>query len=633
LGINVPHLIVEDDYTVISRHVALSIAHIVKEKRRRGRRAVIGLATGSSPLGVYRKLVSLYRDGAVDFSDCHFFNLDEYYGLRRDDLQSFNRFMRENFFEYIQAREDQINIPDGSIAPSEVDSYCEEYEAKIRAVGGIDFQLLGIGRDGHIGFNEPGSFADSRTRLVELNEITRRDAAPDFFGMKNVPNLAITMGVATILEAREIVLLVSGEHKSAILRDALERPPSAEVPASFLQYHGSVEILCDRAAASKLISYRAPWLVRNVDWKKEPELARSAAISLALKRNKTLEGLVREDYAAERLGSLFDSLGSSFGPAVSEEISQKINRLSRSFGDRAGALRILILSPHPDDDVICAGALMRKIKSAKLDLHVAYMVSGANAVRDLDVLNYLTLNNQATLEIFSRWAKSEGIEGEDAISFVKQLVYSKKKGEADHLVLRLLKREIRRQEATRASAKAGAKSHFLNLPFYEEYGSARKAPVSTEDLKIVESFLDELRPDVIFVAGDTTDPNGTHSMCLTAFESALRSLGDGFRPTIYQYRGAWEEFTLEESHSIELFDKGELQEKIGMILEHVSQIDPLFPGPSDDRQFWERARDRNEASANLVRKLGLPIADRIAGAELYKEYFLKTDTGEDLKGI
>ncbi len=622
--IHQPKVVMEDDYTVISKHVAFQIWHAIKESHVAGKRPVLGLATGSSPLGVYRELITMHREKSIDFSDCIFFNLDEYFGVGPDELQSYYRFMRENLFDHIEAREDQINIPSGSISRSQVEEHCLEYEGKIRAVGGIDFQILGIGRDGHIGFNEPGSTIDSRTRLISLNEITRRDAATDFFGLKNVPSEAITMGVGTILEAREIVLLVSGEHKASVLRDALERPPLTELPASFLQYHSSVEVLTDRAAASKLTLFRTPWLVRSVDWKKEMNISQGAIISLALRKNKTIDKLEVADFRSEGLSLLYETLGSNFGQKVLEDLDSKVGRLY-DFINKRERQKILIVSPHPDDDVICTAALMKKLsRSHHHDLHVAYMVSGSNAVRDLDVLNYIVLKNEPVMRLLKEWASLNGItDVDEEIAFVKSAIYTKKKGEADHHIIRLIKCEIRRQEATRASSKAGATSHFLNLPFYEEYGSARKAPISDEDVEITRRFLEELKPDVILLAGDTTDPNGTHSMTLAAFEKAMNQISSqNNQPSLFQYRGAWEEFTLEEAYSIELFDEEDMRQKIGMILEHVSQIDPLFPGPSDDRQFWERARDRNAASAELIRKIGLVIPEHTAGAELYKQFEL-----------
>jgi glucosamine-6-phosphate deaminase len=603
---------------------------LIKEGIRQGRRPVIGLATGSSPLGVYRELIRMHREKSIVFEDCVFFNLDEYYGLTPDALQSYNRFMRENFFDHIGARDDQINIPDGDVPPTEVKEYCENYERRIRAYGGIDFQILGIGRDGHVGFNEPGSSVDSRTRSVPLFEVTRRDAAPDFFGLKNVPTEAITMGVGTILEAKEIVLLVSGEHKASILRDALERPPSGDVPASYLQYHDSVEVLMDRAAASKLTSFTTPWIVRKVDWEKELEVSQAAVTWLAIQRKKTIEKLDSSDFRAEGLGSMYEALGPLFGKKVCQDLSSKVSRLLNLpelhdvNKDSQNRRKILILSPHPDDDVICTGALMKKLANSGHELHVAYMVSGSNAVRDEDVLNYLALKNGQATRLLSEWATLNGIEGkDDPISFVKRAIYSKKKGEADRQIVRLIKADIRRQEAIRASGRARARSHFLNLPFYEEYGTARKAPLSDEDVEVTKRLLESIKADVIFVAGDTTDPNGTHSMCLTAFEEAMKELSKkSYTPRLFQYRGAWEEFSLEEAYSIEPFDEKSLNDKIEMILEHVSQIDPLFPGPSDDRQFWDRARDRNKASVELMRKLGVVVPSNSIGAELFKEFKL-----------
>lgn len=619
-----------DDYSKISNHAAKKIAAVINANKKIHKKSVLGLATGSSPLGVYRELIKIHKQGSVDFSDCVFFNLDEYSGVSRSDLQSYYRFMKENFFEHINAREEQINIPDGLVVErgsEAVRAFCQEYEAKIKGLGGIDLQILGLGRNGHIGFNEPGSPLDSRTRVVTLSETTRKDAAPDFFGMKNVPEKAITMGIGTILDAKQIVLMVSGEHKSSTLAGALEGAPSSTTPASFLQYHDSVEVISDQSAASQLIEYSSPWFVRDVDWKKERRLASSAMIWLARRKNKTLDKLDYEDFNVEHLGSLYTLFGPSFGSELLKNFSSKINVLDQLI--RSKPVSVLILSPHPDDDVICTGATMKRLVESGNTVNVAYMVSGSNAVKDQDVLNYLRLNNALVAEIVAKYALENSLKFEAAVESLIHSIYTKQKGSPDYPVVRLIKGEIRKQEAIRASSRAGAKAHFLNLPFYEEYGSARKAPITEDDIEIVRRLLLKLRPSLIFATGDTTDPNGTHSMCMDAFQTAFASLGDFARDRaekefaksipnipIIQYRGAWQEFTLEEADSIEVFGKSSIEAKMEMILEHISQIDPLFPGPYDDRQFWERARDRNLSFVQSCEKIGMGFQG--IGAEVYR---------------
>jgi glucosamine-6-phosphate deaminase len=573
---------------------------------------------------MYRELVNMNKEGLVDFSHCTFFNLDEYFGLRKDALQSYNRFMVENFFEYVGASEEQYHIPDGSIANSEIASFCDEYEAKIRSAGGIDIQIVGMGRNGHIGFNEPGSSFDSRTRLVTLADSTRRDAAQEFFGITNVPTQAITMGIATILEAREIVMLVLGEHKANSLKSAVEGMPTPEIPASFLVswlgHHGLVEILADRSAASKLVSYSAPWLVREVNWRKEDVVAKQALIWLALRKGKSIGELSVEDFRSEHLTSLLESVGTDFPLQVLEEFRSKPS-VTEILPDNTTS--VLIFSPHPDDDVICMGSSMKKLRDSGIELHVGYMVSGSNAVRDLEVLNFLVLHDPDILKIVETSGGKSRISPDGAVARVKKAIYSKSKGAPDDPLVRQIKAEIRRKEAIRASHKTGAHPHFLNLPFYEEYGTARKAPLSEKDTDIVRDFMLSLMPDVIFIAGDSTDPNGTHSMCLDAIESALDAVSKRYSPRLMlQYRGAWEEFTLDEADSIEPLTGEELNGKIEMILEHVSQLNPLFPGPDDDREFWERARDRNLLFLKTCRDLGLHFDQEFVGAEIYKRFEL-----------
>jgi glucosamine-6-phosphate deaminase len=618
-----------DDYRTLSKYAALKISKVIgKNTKNKERKTVLGLATGSSPLGVYRELIKMYKEGTVDFSNCIFFNLDEYYGLAKNAFQSFNKFITENFFEHVGVSADQVNVPDGNVSEADVEALCIDYENRIRSSGGIDLQILGMGRNGHIGFNEPGSDPNSRTRLVTLSETTRRDASPDFFGLNNVPTRAITMGIGTISEAKEIIVLISGEHKAATLKRALEETPNAEVPASFLRYHPSVEWLCDRPASSSLVMYSTPWFVRPINWKREENVSRSALVWLSLRRRKKIDELGSEDFRSEGLASLHDSLGVSFARGVTKEFASKINRLDLLIREQPKGPRqtkILVFSPHPDDDVVCMGATMKRFAKMGCEVNVAYMVSGANAVKDLDVLNYLSLKNNTTLEIVSRYSSENRMTLDEGVKSIKQFMYSKAKGSPDHPIVREIKRDIRRQEALRAASRAGAKStFFLNLPFYEEYGSARKAPLSNRDISIVQRLLSSLRPDILFVPGDSTDPNGTHSMCLDAIEKALSASNkEGKGPVgtlVFQYRGAWEEFTIEEADSIEPFNEIEMREKIEMILEHVSQLDPLFPGPYDDRQFWERARDRNISFAQLCNRIGVAVSG--IGAEVFKSFAL-----------
>ncbi|MFI5420857.1 MAG: PIG-L family deacetylase, partial [Nitrososphaerales archaeon] len=356
------------------------------------------------------------------------------------------------------------------------------------------------------------------------------------------------------------------------LQKAFEGPPSGDSPASFLQFHENVEVLSDKPAASLMIEHSSPWVVRDdINWRNEKLTALAATIWLSQRKKKKLAELTDEDFRSDHLSSIVESLGSSFGTEALREFNSKLGALGAMIRpeNQASRGRVLIFSPHPDDDVICMGATMKKMTSAGYEVDVAYMVSGANAVKDLDVLNYLDLQNKEVSDIVGHFATSKGLDPESEKISIVRSIYQKSKGSLDEPVVRTIKAEIRRQEAFRASTRAGARAHFLNLPFYEEYGSARKAPLSQEDVDLVRNLLLKLQPDAIFVAGDTTDPNGTHAMCLDAFQEAFLNLKDSTAKSaqVFQYRGAWQEFTLEEADAIEPFTEEFLSEKIEMILE------------------------------------------------------------------
>jgi glucosamine-6-phosphate deaminase len=367
-----------------SRHVALMIESLIRQNNSAGRPTVLGLATGSTPVGLYRELIRLHKEASLDFSRVVTFNLDEYYPMGPDDPHSYRLWMQETFFNHVNIRPANIHIPNGMVAADEVEDYCAGYEQKIRRAGGIDLQILGIGRSGHIGFNEPGSTRHSRTRKVSLDSVTRRDAASAFFGEHNVPQQALTMGVGTIIEARKIVLLAFGEHKASVVRRALEDEMSEAVSASFLQKHPDVTFILDQAAAKDLAALACPWTVGPVKW--TPQLIRRAVIRLSLSVGKALLKLSDEDF---REHGLFELLR-EHGPA--EVLGQRI------FDEMMGTLcyhpagtepkPVLVFSPHPDDDVISMGGTIIRMVEQKHKVHVAYMTSGNIAVFDHDAHRY-----------------------------------------------------------------------------------------------------------------------------------------------------------------------------------------------------------------------------------------------------
>jgi glucosamine-6-phosphate deaminase len=600
------------DYDEVSREVAAHIAALIRQKPN----AVLGLATGSTPIGVYAELVRLHREESLDFSRVSCFNLDEYYPMLPDAPQSYHRFMREHLFDHINC--DHWHVPDGAPREiSDVETYCTEYERMIAAAGGLDLQLLGIGRTGHIGFNEPGSPQDSPTRLVVLDSLTRADAADDFFGVDNVPVRAITMGVGTILSAREIIIMASGARKAAIVHEAFEGKITSKVPASFLREHANAQWFLDEGAASQLTAFAQPW--RAATDFSSAELRRRALIDASQQLDKPLAKLAANDLQQIGLGALTHQV-ISLEAAVQEVERDLQNRLDDAMHLPHHA-RVLCLSPHPDDDVICCGAtLIKMARSEGNEVHVAYGVSGSNAVRDKDVLALLRAQHPRLISYLEDNAPP-GKSVQDVFEQIRMEIFERESGAPDSVLLRNLKRLIREGEAADACRKMGAKPIFWDLPFYYERES-NAAPVGDNDAQIALATLRAVRPDVVMMTGEKSDPHGTHELCAQAFERAaeiyLQEGGAAFAR--WHYRGAWDEYTVEQGDYFSVFEKELMEQKVGLILDHISQLDPVFPGSTDAREFYERARDRNRANARQLQALGVLPPSR-SFAPVYAEVF------------
>lgn len=602
------------DHGEIARRVAGRMAVLVRERAAEGRTAVLGLATGSTPVGIYRELIRLHAEEGLDLSNVVTFNLDEYFPMKPESVHSYHRFMRENLFDHVNVPDDRIHIPPGDIPRADVDAHCAAYEEAIRDAGGIDFQLLGIGRSGHVGFNEPGSGRDSRTRILYLDTITRSDAASDFFGEENVPPEAITMGVATILDAAEIALIATGEHKADIVRRAVEGPVHADVAATFLQDHPAATVYLDPAAAAGLTRAREPWTLGEVAW--TPLLEDEAVLWLSQETEKPILHLHTTDYREHHLSSLVARHGSAepLNGDVFNRLIAKIRGKSRLPVDA----RVLVFSPHPDDDVISMGGILRKLVENGNDITVAYQTSGNIAVFDHEVRRYLDF-----LERTAPLLELEGAgELEDRARRIEAHLASKAPGEVDLADVQALKRIIRETEALGGLEAVGLgaeNARFLNLPFYQT-GKVKKDPIGPEDVEIVQEVLDEVRPGIVFAAGDLSDPHGTHRMCLEAVERALDAW-DGPQPRVWLYRGAWQEWPVTEATVLVPMSAEELRKKTLAIFKHQSQKDVApFPGP-DPREFWQRVEDRNRGTAELLRSLGLP-------AYYAMEAFVVTEGGE-----
>lgn len=593
----VPVLIFEE-HDEIARRIADRIAEIIRARRAEGRRPVLGLATGSTPIGIYRELIRKHREEGLDFSDVVTFNLDEYYPMDPESIHSYHRFMWENLFEHVNIRPENVHIPRGDIPRSEVERHCREYEEAIRAAGGIDFQILGIGQTGHIGFNEPGSSVESRTRLVALDTITRRTAAADFFGEENVPTEAITMGVATILEAREVALIATGEHKAAIVRRSVEGDVSAEVAATYLQRHPAATFWLDAAAAAELTRIKTPWVLGEVEWTRDLEIR--ALIWLSQVTGKSLLKLDDLDYREHHLSALLARYGGA-GPLNGEVFNALISKI-RGRSKLPRGKRIIVFSPHPDDDVISAGGILNKLHLNGNDIIVAYQTSGNIAVFDHEVRRHLDFIRRTSREFGFGDGRVDAM-----IEEVEAFLARKQPGEVDSEAVQKIKRTIREAEAVAGIQTFGMRpeqARFLNLPFYQT-GKVRKDPVGPRDVQIILDLLKEHRPELIFVAGDLSDPHGTHRMCKEAIERALAEY-DGEQPEVWYYRGAWQEWPVAEADVLVPLSKEELRLKIMAIFKHQSQKDKApFPG-LDDREFWQRVEERNQTTARVVDRLGLP---------------------------
>lgn len=611
---HVPVLTFESS-AVASKMVAAEIADLIRSRAAEGRQTVLGLATGSTPTRMYAELARLHREEGLSFKNVVTFNLDEYFPMQPDALQSYVRFMNEQLFDHIDIPRNQIHIPDGTLNRDDVYPFCQEYEAKIEAAGGIDIQILGIGRTGHIGFNEPGSTRESRTRMVTLDILTRRDASGDFFGEENVPRRAITMGVGTIFKARKVILMAWGEGKAPIVRKTVEGPVSDLVPATYLQQHPNTLFVLDEAAASDLTRVKTPWLVDTCVW--DDFMTRRAVVWLCQKIDKPILKLTDEDYNENGLGELVTEKGPSYNINI-----RVFNQMQRTITGWPGGKpnaddknrperrnpfpkRAIIFSPHPDDDVISMGGTFIRLVDQGHEVHVAYQTSGNIAVFDDDAMRYA--------EFVSDYAAANGFTDNAALKLfddVRAFLKNKKTGDVDSPEVRAIKGLIRRSEAKAGCRYVGIpdeQMHFLDMPFYET-GRVKKKPLGEADIRIIMDLIRKVQPQQIYAAGDLADPHGTHRVCLDAIMEAVRRLKD--EPFmndcwVWLYRGAWHEWELEKIEMAVPISPVELLRKRRAIFKHQSQKDNVMFQGSDKREFWERAEHRNRDTARQYDKLGL----------------------------
>ena len=568
---------------------------------------VLGLSTGRTPLGLYAELVRRYNAGEISFANVKVYSLDEFYPMEPSSPQSRNHRVYEDFLEYVDINPANVHFPDGTVARESVNDYCKKYEQMVN--GKVDLMIMGVGELGQIGFNEPGSYAHSTTRLVQLSYNTRKNQDKFFSNPNEVPKMAITMGLETIMSAKKLVLMMWGEDKARVAYGLIEGEVSEEYPATFLQNHDDIEVVIDEAAAQELTRVKEPWLIAPPqEW--SDKLVRKAVIWLCQVVGKPILKLTHQDYIKNSLSDLLERVGTydKINIRVFNEIQHIISGWpggkpnaddsTRPVPSSPYPKRVIIFSPHPDDDVISMGGTFNRLIEQGHDVHVAYQTSGNVAVYD-DVV----LQNIDT-------AKEMGFG--DAFDEIREIIANKKVGEPEPRKLLDLKGAIRRAEARAACRSIGlddrTNAHFLNLPFYET-GGIKKGKLSDDDIEIVKTLMREVKPHQIYAAGDLTDPHGTHRVCIEAVLRAFEEVKDddwAKECHIWLYRGAWQEWDLAVADMAVPLSPEELIRKRHAIFRHLSQKDIVpFPG-EDAREFWQRAEERTQGTAELFNKIGLP---------------------------
>ena len=612
------HSVIFKDSKEASKIVAKEISDLIIRKQKQNKNCVLGLATGSSPISVYQELVRLHREEGLSFKNVITFNLDEYYPMDKNDVNSYHHFMGIHLFNHIDIDMKNIHIPDGIIKKDKINEYCVNYEKQIVDFGGIDFQLLGIGRTGHIGFNEPGSNYSSLTRLVHLDYMTRNDARKSFYGIENVPTTAITMGIRTIRKSKRIVLMAWGNNKSAVVKKAIEGEIDSNIPSSFLQKHNNVTFVLDESASEHLTRLKSPWLTGSTDWSEE--LKAKAVAWLCEKTGKSILNLTESDYNENNLSELlltksyydinldfYKRLHRSITgwPGGKPDSDDKV-RPERS---KPAKKRVLIFSPHPDDDVISMGGTFDRLVSQGHEVHIAYQTSGNIAVNNSDVLKFL--------EVTSAAFPNSNCENKNLIEILKD-----NNEILNHPEIRKIAGIIREKEslaATRFFGIPDSQVHFLKLPFYET-GNVKKNIPSKKDFDITRNIIDQLKPHQIYAAGDLADPHGTHKVCLDIFLNVLDDIKNkSFMKDcwVWLYRGAWHEWPIHEIDMAVPMSPNQILRKRKAIFYHQTQKDNVMFQGDDNREFWVRTEDRNRAIAKKFREIGMSDYSAI---ETFKRY-------------
>jgi glucosamine-6-phosphate deaminase len=610
-----------------SLNIARDIAQKIRNKAAAGSEFVLALPGGHSPQTIYQELIRLHKEEGLSFKNVVIFNIYEFYPLAPQSNSNL-KLLKDSFLDHIDIDFHNVYSPDGSVPKEEILNYCRAYEQTIRNVGGIDYMLLGLGRAGNIGINIAGSSLNSYTRLVLLDQQSRKEAINTFGSLEQVPPSAVTMGISTIMHAKEIVLIAWGEDKASSIKDVAEGPITDAVPASSLQAHPNASVHIDLNAAFDLTRINHPWLVTSCEW--TSKLIRRAIVWLCFKVNKPILKLTNKDYQDNSLEELLALYGSAYNVNIKifNDLQHTItgwpggkpNADDANRPERAKPYpkKVIIFSPHPDDDVISMGGTFKRLVDQKHDVHVAYQTSGNIAVGDEEVIRYVSFLE----DIRTKYDAGNQVLKKKYADILQYLLHDKKEGDVDSADILFMKGHIRRQEATTACRYVGMDTgnvKFLDLPFYET-GGVKKNPISAADVEIVKNYLESVKPHEVFVAGDLADPHGTHKVCLDAILAAVDELkgAEWLKDCrFWMYRGAWAEWEIDHIEMAVPISPEELRKKRNAILKHQSQMESAPFLGNDGRLFWQRSEDRNRATAELYRQLGLASYEAI---EAFVEY-------------
>ena len=618
---------IEEGAIDIANHLETDI----KKREQEGRKYVMGVGSGSSLTPIFHELIKRHQAGKLSFKNVVVFNAYEYFPLSEENVNRGINQLKERFLNHIDIDVENIFTPDGTIAQNDVQEHCRQYEQHIKELGGLDVILLGIGRMGNIATNEPGSSITSASRLILIDETSREEMKMSFGSQESVPPCSITMGVSTILSARKIFLTAWGEEKAEIIKKTVEGKVSDAIPASFLQTHNDAHVVIDLSAAAKLTRIQHPWLVASCKW--TDKLVRSALVWLCQITGKPLLKLTNKDYNENGLSELLALYGSAYNANIKifNDLQHTITGWPGGKPDaddtyrpeRANPFpkRVIVFSPHPDDDVISMGGTLRRLVQQGHDVHVAYETSGNIAVGDEEVVRFMHFINGFN-QLFAN-EQDEVIKSK--YKEIKEFLKNKKEGDIDSQDIRTIKGLIRRGEARTASTFNQIPLdhvHFLDLPFYES-GKIEKLPMGEADVNIVRELISKVKPHQIYVAGDLADPHGTHRKCTDAVLAAIdlekEAKAEWLKDCrVWMYRGAWAEWEIENIEMCVPISPEELRAKRNSILKHQSQMESAPFLGNDERLFWQRSEDRNRATAKLYDDLGLACYEAMEAFVEYK---------------